>query len=99
MMSEKRFTIDENGNITDTIENRVLYVENKYTECNYFVDLLDFFLLSELGYSSEMWTSKSSSLSRLRKPVSFPQSRKYQRVRSLQLLKNVSYILNSLRNV
>lgn len=40
-MTEKRFTIDEDGNITDTEADRTLYVENKYTECNYFFRLLN----------------------------------------------------------
>jgi uncharacterized protein YmfQ (DUF2313 family) len=40
-MIKKRFTIDECGNITDTITNRTLYVENRYTECNYYVNLLN----------------------------------------------------------
>lgn len=40
-MTEKRFTIDECGNITDTVTNRTLYVENRYTECNYYVNLLN----------------------------------------------------------
>ena len=38
-MTGKRFTIDEEGNITDTETDRTLYVENKYTECNYFLKL------------------------------------------------------------
>ena len=40
-MTEKRFTIDEDGNITDTINDRCLYVENRMTECDYFVKLLN----------------------------------------------------------
>ena len=40
-MTEERFTIDEDGNITDTETGRTLYVENKYTECNYFFRLLN----------------------------------------------------------
>ncbi len=40
-MTKKRFTIDACGNITDTITNRTLYVENRYTECNYYVNLLN----------------------------------------------------------
>lgn len=40
-MTGKRFTIDEEGNITDTETDRTLYVENKYTECNYFLKLLN----------------------------------------------------------
>ena len=40
-MNEKRFTIDEEGNITDTETDRTLYVENRYTACNYYVNLLN----------------------------------------------------------
>ena len=40
-MIKKRFTIDEEGNITDTKNDRCLYVENKMTECDYFVKLLN----------------------------------------------------------
>ena len=40
-MTEKRFTIDEDGNITDTKTDRTLYVENRYTASNYYVNLLN----------------------------------------------------------
>ena len=40
-MTEKRFVMDEDGNITDTFDNRTLYVENRYTECNYFCKILN----------------------------------------------------------
>jgi hypothetical protein len=41
MTENKRFTMDECGNITDTVTNRTLYVENIYTACNYYVNLLN----------------------------------------------------------
>jgi len=41
MTENKRFTMDEDGNITDTVEDRTLYVENRYTECKYFTNLLN----------------------------------------------------------
>lgn len=41
MTENKRFTMDEDGNITDTVEDRTLYVENRYTACEYFTNLLN----------------------------------------------------------
>jgi hypothetical protein len=41
MTENKRFTMDEDGNITDTETDRTLYVENRYTACNYYVNLLN----------------------------------------------------------
>lgn len=40
-MTEKRFLMDEDGNITDTVEDRCLYVEDRHTECDYFYNLLN----------------------------------------------------------
>lgn len=33
--------MDEEGNITDTVEDRCLYVEDRHTECDYFYNLLN----------------------------------------------------------
>ena len=41
MTENKRFTMDEEGNITDIETDRTLYVENRYTACDYYVNLLN----------------------------------------------------------
>lgn len=62
-MTEKRFIMDEDGNITDTFEGRTLYVENLKTECNYFTNLLN-----ELHEENLLlMTECSSQISRKRK--------------------------------
>ena len=88
MTENKRFTMDECGNITDTVTNRTLYVENRYTECNYYVNLLNSLDEENTQLKKILNISKNDNVNDILDVLNLQQTRIWELNRENEQLKN-----------